>query len=206
MHEPVPQALIDTILRRPSLDTGVDRGIRLGARAPRSRSIGAYAMPIAASLVLAIGIGLLVGRQSTPAGDELTLGLVSAEGQLHRLLESHPSGSFLEVDRPGKQARRLNVVLTFRDRHARACRELEVLPAGTGEQPLAAGVACRRDQGGWVVEGAARLAQAPTAARPGFEPSGVSEKDALEGLLTMLGAQAALSSEEEQALMERGWK
>jgi hypothetical protein len=39
-----------------------------------------------------------------------------------------------------------------------------------------------------------------------FEPSGVPEKDALEGLLTMLGARRALGPTEEKALIEHGWK
>ena len=81
-----------------------------------------------------------------------------------------------------------------------------MLPAGTHHQPLAAGVACRRSLGGWVMVGAARLAHAPTSAGSDFEPSGASEKDALEALLAMLGAQAALSADEEQALMQRSWK
>ena len=208
MHEPVPQALIDRVLNRRGHEAGRAGGVQLQPRAPRSRSIGAYAIPIAATLALAIGIGtgLFLGRQSTPAADELALGPVSAEDPLHRLLESHPSGRFLEVDGSQGRVRRLSVVATFRDRHARACRELEVLPAGTDQQPLAAAVACRRAQGGWVVEGAARLAAAPSATGQDFGPSGVLEKDALDGLLAMLGAQAALSAEEEQGLMQRGWK
>ena len=209
MHEPVPQALIDTILRRPGRDPARDRSTtRLQPRAPRAWSIRAYAIPLAAALALAVGIGtgLLLGRQVAQAPDQLALGPVHAESPLHRLLESHASGRFLGIDGPGKQARRLGVVATFRDRNARACREVEVLPAGTDQQPLAAAVACRRAQGGWVVEGAARLAAAPSATGQGFEPSGVLEKDALDGLLGMLGAQAALSAEQEQALMQRGWK
>jgi len=208
MHEPVPQALIDTIQRRPGPDAARAGGVRLQPRAPRSRSIGAYAMPIAATLALAIGIGagFFLGRQAVPAADEFALGPVSADGPLHRLLESHGSGRFMEIDSSRERARRLSVVATFRDRHARACREVEVLPAGTDQQPLAAAVACRRAQGGWVVEGAARLAFAPSTTGQNFEPSGVLEKDALDGLLGMLGAQAALSAEEEQALMQRGWK
>jgi Putative zinc-finger len=207
LREPVPQTLIDTILSRPG-GAQPDRTFRSHTWRPRPWSIRAYAMPLAAALALAIGIGagLFLGRQPAQAPDGLALGPVDPTNPLHRLLETHPSGRFVEIDRPRGQARRLSVVATFRDRHTRACREVEVLPAWTDHQPLAAGVACRAAQGSWVVEGAARLAQAPSTTGQAFEPSGVSEKDALDGLLAMLGAQAALSAEEEQALMQRGWK
>ena len=163
---------------------------------------------MAASLGLAIGVAasFIFGQQPGQAFGELALGEVPRESQLHRLLENTPSGRILEIDGSGGSARRHAVVATFRDRHARACREVEVLPPGTDPQPVAAGVACRRTDGGWVVEGAVRLADAPSAGGQQFEPSGVLEKDALEGLLTMLGAQAALSPGEERALMQRGWR
>lgn len=208
MHEPVPQALIDSILKRPGPDAGRDRTIRLGTRGPRPQSIHAYAMSLAAALALAVGIGtgLFLGRQPSQAPYELALGPVLSESPLNHLLEGHPSGRFLEIHHPGGLTRRLGIVATFRDRHGRACREVEVLPAGTDQQPLAAGVACRRAHGGWAVEGAVRLAHAPSATGQDFEPSGVSEKDALDGLLAMLGARAALSVDEERVFMRGGWK
>jgi hypothetical protein len=208
MHEPVPQALIDTIRRRPDRNARRNATVRQQSRRFRSSSVRAYAMPLAAALVLALGIGagLFLARQPAQTLEQLTLGPVHAEGQLHRVLETHPSGRFVEIDGAGVHAGRLGVVATFRDRSGRACREVEVLPAGTDQQPLAAGVACRRTQGGWVMEGAARVAQAPSATGQDFEPSGVAEKDVLDGLLGMLGAQAALSPEEEHALIQGGWK
>ncbi|MFM9848701.1 MAG: anti-sigma factor family protein [Hyphomicrobiaceae bacterium] len=207
MHEPVPQALIDTIRRRPDRNARRDATVRPQRRRFRPGSMRTYAMPLAAAFVLALGIGagLFFARQPAQTLEQLPLGPVRAESQLHRLLESYPSGRFVEIDRESGHAGRLGVIATFRDRNGRACREVEVLPAGTDQQPLAAGVACRRTHGGWVMEGAARVAQAPSATGQDFEPSGVSEKDVLDGLLGMLGAQAALSPEEERALIQRGW-
>lgn len=206
MHEPVPQALIDTIRGRSDRNARREAMVRLQSRRFRPSSVRAYAMPLAAAVVLALGIGagLFFARHPAQTLEQLALGPVQAESQLHRVLEHHPSGRFLDID--GGHAGRLGVVATFRDRNGRACREVEVLPAGTDQQPLAAGVACRGAQGGWVMEGAARVAQAPSATGRNFEPSGVAEKDVLDGLLGMLGAQAALSPEEEHALIQRGWK
>lgn len=207
-REPPPQALIDAILKGPGREAASDSTTPLRTRAFRGRRIRDYAVPLAASLALAIGIaaGFLFGSQPGQGPDELALGAVPGGSQLHRLLEDTPSGQILEINGRGGSARRHTVVGTFRDRHARPCREVEVLPPDTDQQPLAAGVACRRAEGGWVVEGAVRLAHVPSASSQQFEPSGVTEKDALEGLLMILGAQAALSSEEEQVLMRQGWK
>jgi hypothetical protein len=132
--------------------------------------------------------------------------MVDSDSTLHRLLERHSTGSTLDIDgAQGGAGRRLGILATFRDRHARPCREIEVLPGGADLHARAAAVACRDAAGGWVVEGATRLAGAPPAPGGQFHPSGVPEKDALEGLLAMLGAQRALSPAEEKALIERGW-
>lgn len=202
MHEPVPQALVDTILRRGDSEPT----IRLAS--PRSSSVRAFVMPLAAALLLAVGLGtgLFLGRHAAQTHDQLALGPVQIESPLHRLLESHPTGGVLDIAGSGGHARRLSIAGTFRDRNGRACREVEVMPAGPDQQPLAAGVACRRADASWIIEGAARLAQAPSATGQDFEPSGVSEKDALDGLLGMLGAQTALSPDEEKVIMQRGWK
>lgn len=206
MHEPPPQALVDAILRAP-VPGAPARDASRGRPRPAWR-VRRYAVPLAASVALAVGLaaGALLGhRPAQPTGD-LALGMVPGDGVLHRLLESHPSGSMLEIDGGQGSARRVGVVATFMDRHARPCREVEVLPAGTDPHPVAAGVACRDAAGRWLVEGATRLAGPPPAAGAQFEPSGVPEKDALDGLLTLLGAQRALDHGEEKALIERGWK
>jgi hypothetical protein len=202
MQEPQPQALIDIILQ--------DRDPRSGPAGPRwMRGLGAgmrnYAVPLAASLALAIGIaaGLMLARQTEPASIGLALGTVPRESPLHRLLDHALSGQIQEM---GSSDGRHAVLATFRDRGGRPCREIEVLPPETGLQPIAAGVACRAADGGWVVEGAVSLAHAAGTGAQHYEPSGVTEKDALEGLLNLLGAQAALSPEEERALVQRGWR
>jgi hypothetical protein len=208
MQEAPPQALIDTIIKRPGQGTAPDRGaLRLSQQA-RAWSVRDYALPLAAALALAVGItaGFVLGRQPVQPPGQLALGPIPAGSTLHLLLEGHPSGSSLEIVGSRGAAGRFSVVATFRDRHARACREVELLAPDSDQQAVMAAVACRHAVAGWVVEGATRLAGAAQTAIQQFEPSGVPEKDALEGLLTMLGAQRALSPAEEKGLIGRGWR
>jgi hypothetical protein len=208
MHEPPPQVLVETVLGTPVHGATTDRAVLKERRQSRAWRIRDYTLPLAASVALAVGItaGVFLARQPGHSPGELALGLVPGGSALHRLLESHPSGSVLEIERPLEAAGRLSVVATFRDQHARACREVELLRPGTDQQAGAAAVACRDALGRWVVEGATRVAGAPQATGRQFEPSGVPEKDALDALLTMLGAQRALGPAEEKALIDRGWK
>jgi surface antigen len=201
MHGPPPRSLVDAIMLAPARGT-------VGIRALRSWRLRDYALPLAASVALAAGVvaGAFLGRQAAGPPGELALGAVAGDSALHRLLESHPSGSTLAIDMNGRLSKRLEVVATFRDRHARPCREVEVLLPGSGRQAVAAAVACRSDSGRWVVEGVARLAPASPSADPGIEPAGAAEKDALDGLLMLLGAQRALETSQEVSLIERRWK
>jgi hypothetical protein len=158
-------------------------------------------LPLAASIALVIGVtaGFLTGRGVAPTPDVagIQLGPVSTGTAIARVLDTATSGATTD---------RIAIVATFRDRGGRVCRELEVLADRTGQPaPEVAAVACRVPHGTWTVEGAARIARA-NAAGSGFEPSGASERDALQGLLDMLGADAALSPQEERTLIERGWR
>lgn len=158
-----------------------------------------FALPLAASIALAVGLtaGLLAGRTPSPDAAALVLGPVGPGTTLARVLDTTPSGA---------RSERVDVVATFRDRHGRVCREFEVVHGPSGDaRPQAAAVACRSALGTWTIEGAAQIAVAPKAGS-GFEPSGASERDALQGLLDILGAGAALPPKDERALIERGWR
>ena len=82
-----------------------------------------------------------------------------------------------------------------------------MLDGAAGQQPVAAGVACRNSVAAtWVVEGAARLTVANTNASADYVPSGANEADVLQGLLNILGARAALAPNDERSLLDRGWQ
>lgn len=202
LTEPVPDRLVDTVLGRRTNDANVVDLAR--ARKPRSTP-WRTALPLAASVLLVIGIAAaLLGQQ--PAARLLALGPVPSAAPLAEALETKPSGMPLALtSRTPEGLDHLMVVATFRDRKQRICREIEALDPNM--QPQIAGVACRDPANGtWIVEGSARIASTVPPSGRDFTPSGADQKDALDGLLTVLGAARALPVEEEQALLARGWK
>jgi hypothetical protein len=204
MREPPPPHLVQTIRN------ARDAGRRTSARRNDfgSSRMRRFALPLAASVafVAAVGAAFWGGRMmSGDAAADFALGPVPVQSAVARMLETKASGQIVPVD--GQPGRHFTVVATFRDRHDRPCREIEMLQGGANAQPLLVGVACRRMEGGWTVEGAVRLAAAPPDAGPGgYVPAGNAEKDALEGLLAALGAQKALGAGDEQALIAKGWR
>ncbi|MEL6219882.1 MAG: hypothetical protein AAFR79_15680 [Pseudomonadota bacterium] len=154
---------------------------------------------VAASLVLALGIGAGIGFLAPePEAQIAVLGDVLSDGPLHQALETLPSG---RVSEAGVQP-----MLTFLDGTGRACREFEVI----GELPdeLEFGIACRQPAGTWHVEVvvAAPIADA-TPVGEGFAPaSGGAADRTLETMLDALGAGPALDAAEEAALLGSGWR
>ena len=209
LREPVPEALMQAILKAPAqarqgteqIDNAAGSAavVDLASRRRPPRIADTWRLPIAASLALLVGLGAgyLASRGSPDqGGNQMALGAVEKSAPLATALEHKSSGSTT-----GRHV----VVATFRDKQDRACREIEVLNTAQPRRPEAAAVACRGRDGTWTVEGAARVA-APAPAGKGIEPSGVAERDALDGLLNMLGAKPVLSPAEEKSLIERGWR
>lgn len=209
LSQPAPDALVQAILKSPvevrpkaRPSTAAPAGgdvVDLASRRRSPRVADTWRLPIAASLALLVGLGAgYLANRGTPARDgyQLALGAVDKSGPLADALERTPSGSTT-----GRHV----VVATFRDKQDRACREIELLETAQPRRPEVAAVACRGRDGTWTVEGAARVAAAAPAGKA-MEPSGVAERDALDGLLNMLGAKPVLSPAEERALIERGWK
>lgn len=182
-------------------------GVRPIAKAP-------WALPMAAALALAIGLG--VGLQlSGPDGgapqprEVLALGPVAPSSTLGALLERSPSGQVVPLGEAAGAEQRAShamVVASFRDSRQRLCREFELLDGASAERPLSFGVACRMGPDGWLIEGAARHAAAKDTSSGTFVPSSGEHVDALEGVLTMIGAGEALDPQSEAALISRGWR
>lgn len=209
LDEAPPKALVDAILGATNELSGTDDNftipagkayvVDLGSRRGHQRLRDGLRLPLAASLALLVGLGAgyLASRGGADRdGSGLTLGVVDTSAPLADVLERRPSGS---------ATGRYVVVSTFLDKRDRACREIEVLSATTPAHPELAGIACRSADGIWTVEGAARLAVAPPAGGV-IEPSGVPDRDALSGILDILGAKPVLAPITERALIERGWK
>jgi anti-sigma factor RsiW len=203
LTEPVPDKLVNTVLGTQTPTTNVVDLTR--ARKPRV-TMWRTALPLAASMLLVIGLAAALLLREQPATQLITLGPVPSAVPLAEILETKPSGVPVTLARRTPDGLdRVMVVATFRDRKERICREVEALDPNM--QARIAGVACRDPASGtWIVEGSARIASTPPPSGGDFVPSGADQKDALDGLLAVLGATRALPTEEEQALLARGWK
>jgi hypothetical protein len=173
-----------------------------------ARSLSRIAMALAASIACAFVIlsQWPVGNQQSEIATAFVVGPVAAGSALERTLERQVTGDPVALDRSnaGPQEH-LMVAGTFRDRNARICREVELLDAAL--VPRIAAVACRASPAGiWNVEGTAVIARKDQGGATTFAPAGAPEKDALDALMSMLGAKATLSPEVERALIGNGWK
>jgi hypothetical protein len=164
-------------------------------------------LAMAASLALLFGIVFLWSqpRNDNEIATDLTPGRISVSSELAKVLEARRSGEPVPISHPSNLQKHLMVAATFRDRNARICREIEVLDADL--VPQLAAVACRSSESGtWRVEGTAAIARNTGGDDASYAPAGASEKDALEALMSLLGAKEALKPDEERALIEKGWK
>ena len=167
-------------------------------------------MAMAASVALVVGIAagsLLLPRPGADSVSPLTLGPVSPSGIFHGVLERRSTGDTIALETESRPRQKLSMIATFRDRLERPCREVELVADTPDASPIAAAVACRANDGRWIVEGAMRVATTDASTGDGtFYPSGIRDKDAIDGLLSLLGASKSLAAAEERELMARGWK
>lgn len=206
---PPPRALVDAVQK---LASAADR--RRGnvydfrSYAKGRGQVAKYALPLAACLALVMGG--YVGLRSYLGGGpgqafDVAVGPVKSGSLLEQLLETKTSGDPLPVSEGAGEAE-LVVVATFKDGANRACREFEATHPEEAGTPLTVAVACRMENGQWIVEGAARVAAAPGPPVKDFSPAAGSESAAIDGILAKIGARPALPASEEQALLARKWK
>jgi len=177
-------------------------------REQRDTGAGRFVLALmAASLALLIGFGggfLMRGWQGTTTAPSIAVGPVAKATTLASLLETAPTGSPILIS-GSSDAASVVVASTFRDREGRPCREFETLrgSSATGTA-TAVGVACR-EEGRWFVRGLVALAD-DSAAPSGITPSSNETKDALDALLSALGATRAMTPAEEAQIIERAWR
>ena len=137
---------------------------RRTAPAPKARQASWPRWSLAASLLVAVGAGVLLWSQResvtvlafTPAaGVQLT-----ADHPVAQTLQQTPSGTTRDWPSGRTEAGSVYPVLSFRDREGDLCREFEVAVA----ESVSIGVACRRG-GAWQVE----------AIDPGTGRSGIAQ-------------------------------
>jgi len=186
-EEPIPQYLLDIIEDAPPLADDADKVISLPTRPTSAR---AWIMPLAACLVLAIGVGL--GTRMSPsstqgAPDMILAGSVAQDSKLHQFLETVPSGHTQDD---------LTAVLSFASVDGGYCRELATSKSRS--------VVCRApDQARWTV--LASVADDAQSLNGVYIPASANPARAVEQVVDQLMVGIPLSSEAESKLIAVEW-
>jgi len=199
--EELNQRLRDALTERANLPAAVTERLRQAATQgdtgqvlpfprERIRTEGSPRVPwqaaLAASLVIAVALGLLLG---TP--DPQRPGLPGNDARVAKALDSRPSGSGWSTLGDGRE---LQPVLTFPHRDGHWCREFLL----RGEESDWRAVACRVD-GVWVTQAAGL--EAFLDADSAYRPAGASDAAPVAVFIDQNAADIALGREDEAALL-----
>lgn len=198
MTEPVPAPIRIAIESHP-----VGRARPFGAGRPGLvRRKGWRPAAVAASIALVIGLatglggGVLLRAPEHSERIVAATGMTRSGGPLHTALETLPSGSVSDNG--------VRPMLTFRDAEGRPCREFELVDAQPQELHL--GIACRTADGAWHIDILVAAPPAGDMPATGFAPAAGAAGDALGAMLDALGAGPPLTPQEEDRLLEEGWR
>lgn len=183
---PIPQPLLDILDRAaPAADTPSN----VHAFPTRLARARAWILPLAACLVLAIGIGLgtRMNTGSAPTTPtQVYAGPVAADSLLHDVLETTPSA---------QTEAGLTPALTYTAQDGGYCREVESAEARM--------LACRKAQRGWTV--LAVVATGNASSDDGYRLASGGTTAVFDALAEDMMADAPLSKQDEQALLNQGW-
>jgi hypothetical protein len=192
LDEPVPQRLRDAVgdgapqAQVIALDSA--RRARMPARPAWSpREWGA----MAATLVLGTVLGAMLFRTPGALPLETVQGQLLARGELDAALSTQPGGAVPAAGTTG-------IGLSLRAADGSWCRTFS-LRSGS------AGLACRR-QDRWAVQLLEDRGAGQADATGGFRQAESSLSPALLGAIDALGGSDALTPEQEQEQLRRGWK
>ncbi len=166
-----------------------------------------FALPLAASLALIIGIGGGLGLSNfttSSAPEVIAAGTIPQSSVLHAALERTPSlQSLEEVSGDGLTRNQIEPLLSFVDTNDRHCREYRITSSKvTGSQDLT-GVACRGGDGAWTQQ-IAVVQEIP--ANGSYSPASGQANSALEGFLNEIMKDEPLDEEAEALLLDSGWQ
>lgn len=220
LDEPVPERLVDAILRapvppnrRPAASSGIEswlkrtRDVISAAVFPQGASLAT-----AASLALMLSVGALAGWLAAQSGPRETSGLIAssgssltAAGALAQALEKAPSGTQALT---GKLGSAVIPILSFRRAEGDGiCREYQIRNAT--DEPDYAGLACRDAEGAWHVAVHVETSKPATAqleTGENYQTAGGPTARAVDAVADALIAGDALGQDEERALLENGWR
>lgn len=175
----------------------------LETRAPVRR----FALPLAASVALIVGIGGGFGLSNftAPSAPEVVAaGTIAPSSALHAALERTPSLQTLEeVSQDGLTKNQIEPLFTFVDTNDRHCREYRVIGSNTGGTHDMTAVACRSDSGVWTQQ-IAVVQEVP--ANGTYSPASGQAYGALESFLTEFMKDEPLDDAAESRLLDSGWQ
>lgn len=157
-------------------------------------------MPVAIAASVALIAGFLVNDQMRQAPvadvDIYQAGIVDADSELHRLLETGISAA------PQRFANGASgeLILTFEDKSGAYCRQLAI---GSGDRGMQ-GVACRRGNN-WQLE-ALSFSSPESGSGPYQQASGDTPAAVNSAIDSLIGARDPLDADEETRLISNSWK
>jgi len=129
-------------------------------------------------------------------------GRLIAQGALHRLLESEPSGRQLGANATNEPAERLRVRLTFSSHEREYCRQYEI---ALRDGQAFAGIGCRKSDATWHVR-----MHAPIGIRAGSDvamvPAGSESNAAIAAVIDNMIDGDALGPSDELQLLQGSWR
>lgn len=195
IEEPVPDALMRSIRRMVDDADGRTSTLHVPVgdsdnvvplRSPGKQATWRWAMPLAASLAIAVaGVGgYLAGRGGAPSSGDTTMAWLG-DPAVSKALDTMPSGGNVQTG-SGK----MKLVSSFRDQAGTFCREFELADTST-----IVSIACRSD-GRWNL----RLAVAAPTAGSQYVPAGAAET--VDAYLSTIEAGAPLSATDEAEALQ----
>ncbi len=184
LHEPVPDAIMATILGQSTPNVVPFR---------RRLPLVTGGLALAASLV-AVAL-LLPGLTAGPQG--IALGPIAATDPVAQTLDTQASGVPVALG----DDQQTMVLASFAMPDGRFCREFEVVDAAAGRVDYALGC---RSNGRWIVEAAIAEVAQPDPDQ-GFVPADGGEADTLTRYLQRTGEPVLLDAAAETAAIQRRW-
>lgn len=174
--------------------------------AGRDSGIRRFALPLAASVALMIGVGGGVGLSnftSPSAPEVVAAGTIANASALHAALESTPSLEAIEeVSGDGLTRNRIEPQLTFVGADGRYCREYRVIGQTAAATSDLTGVACRSPQGTWTQQIAVVKDVQSSAS---YRPAGKADT-AIEDFMSGFMKNAPLDDAAERQLLKSDWR
>ena len=212
MREPVPDRLLAAIglieaaqdKEADAAESGAEIVPLVPRRRPRSEAprgaVMRWALPLAASVALVIGVGAGFGVSQLPLGGGGDMAVAGLERwpEVAIVLEGTPGSTPVQAPGAGGEQVEITPLVTFRDDTDRFCREFQALPS-EGANAIH-GIACRTEDGGW------QPTVIVTLQPPSDDDTFEIASDPISILRDSLIGNRRLSADDEQEAIDSGWQ